>query len=101
MKQPDEIGSMTELRAEIDALDARLIDLLAARTRLIDRAAQLKPSENMPARIPARVEDVVAKVRARADAAGMDADLAERLWREMIEHFIAQEERVLGKGDRA
>ncbi|MEZ5685007.1 MAG: chorismate mutase [Paracoccaceae bacterium] len=101
MKLPHEIGSMTELRAEIDALDARLIELMAARTRLIDRAAQLKPHENMPARIPARVEDVVAKVRARADAAGMDADLAERLWREMIEHFIAQEERVLGKGDGA
>ena len=25
--------------------------------------------------------------------------LAERLWREMIDHFIAQEEQVLGKGN--
>ena len=98
--EPDQIGSMAELRVEIDALDGQIVTLLARRTRLVDRAAQLKPAENLPARIPARVEDVVAKVRTKASDAGMDPDLAERLWREMIEHFIAQEERILGKGDQ-
>ncbi|MDD8023956.1 MAG: chorismate mutase [Paracoccaceae bacterium] len=99
--EPDQFGSMAELRVEIDALDGQIVALLARRTRLVDRAAQLKPAENLPARIPSRVEEVVAKVRIKAEAAGMDPDLAERLWREMIEHFIAQEERILGKGDQA
>ncbi|MBD3787508.1 MAG: chorismate mutase [Sphingomonadales bacterium] len=101
MRDPQEISTMDELRIEIDALDAALIALLADRTRLVARAAEIKLGAGLPARIPARVEDVVAKVVARAGAAGVDPGLAEVLWREMIEHFIAQEERVLGKGEGA
>ncbi len=101
MKEPDQIGTMLELRVEIDALDEQIVELLARRTRYIARAAQLKQGEKLPARIPERVEDVVAKVCAKAEVAGLDRDLAERLWREMIDHFIAQEEQVLGKGDPA
>ena len=96
MKRPSEIATMAELRAEIDALDARLVALLADRAQLIERAIQIKPGEGMPARIETRVEDVVAKVRARAAEAGVSPDLAERLWRPMMEFFIAREEEVLG-----
>ncbi|MBN2741450.1 MAG: chorismate mutase [Rhodobacteraceae bacterium] len=99
MKSASQLHTMEELRVEIDALDGELVTMLAARSRLIDRAAEIKQGNGWPARIPDRVEDVVRKVRAKADAAGLDGDLAERLWREMMEHFIAQEELVLGKGD--
>ena len=99
MKEPATLSTMEELRVEIDALDRQLIALLAHRTRLVARAAEIKQVVGLPARIPDRVEDVVAKVRARAAEAGVDDGLAERLWRDMIEHFIAQEEQVLGKGD--
>lgn len=87
---------MTALRARIDALDAELIALLAQRTTLIDRAAQIKARNGLPARIESRVEEVAALARRRAEAAGMSPDLAERLWRLMMEHFIAQEEAQLG-----
>lgn len=101
MRDPATISTMAELRVEIDALDAQLIALLADRTRLIARAAEIKQGAGLPARIPSRVEDVVEKVRAAATRAGVDPALAEKIWREMMEHFIAQEERVLGKGDGA
>jgi len=92
---------MTELRAEIDALDQRIVALLADRARLIDRAAQLKPAEGMPARIEARVEEVVTNACNAAAARGMDPALIEAMWRMMVEWSIAREERVLGKGDDA
>lgn len=101
MREPDGISSMAELRAEIDALDARLVAGLAARARLIDRAITLKPAEGLPARIDARVEDVVAKVRARAMAEGLEAHLVETLWRQIIDWSIKREEAVLGKGEGA
>jgi len=87
---------MRELRPQIDKLDRQLIELLVTRATYIDRASELKPGEGLPARIPDRVEEVVQKVRASADELGMDPDLAEKLWRILIDWSIAREERVLG-----
>lgn len=91
---------MHPLRARIDALDARLVALLAHRAALIDEAAGIKLREGLPARLPARVEQVAANARRLAGEAGLDPDLAEALWRLMMEHFIAREERLLAAGRR-
>lgn len=88
---------MATLRVEIDALDARLMALMVNRHALIDRAAQIKSGNGMPARIDARVEEVVANVRAHAQGHGLDPDLYDRIWRLLIEAAIAQEERQLNK----
>ncbi|EEX08187.1 chorismate mutase family protein [Ruegeria lacuscaerulensis ITI-1157] len=93
---PQDCGTMQELRVQIDTLDRQLIELLVTRATYIDRASELKPGEGLPARIPERVEDVVQKVRANSADLGLDPDLAERLWRILIDWSIAREERVLG-----
>jgi len=85
---------MTDLRIVIDDLDRRLVELLAARSACIDRAVDLKRAEGLPARIDARIEEVVANARRRAGASGLDPDLAERLWREIIGWSVAREERA-------
>lgn len=97
MTQPAECMTMAQLRVGIDDLDSQLIALLARRAAFIDRAAQLKPAENLPARIDSRVEQVVANVRDLAANHSFDPDLAEDLWRSIIEWSIAREERVLGR----
>ena len=96
MKDPVDCHSMAELRAAIDALDGEIVRLFARRTGYIDRAITLKPAEGLPARVEARVEDVVSKVRREAAAQGLDPVLAESLWRQVIEWSIAREETVLG-----
>ncbi|WP_050603175.1 chorismate mutase [Ruegeria sp. 6PALISEP08] len=93
---PQHCNTMQDLRVEIDKLDRQLIEMLVTRASYIDRASQLKPGEGLPARIPARVEEVVQRVRASSDALGMDPDLAEKLWRILIDWSIAREERVIG-----
>ncbi|WP_246026708.1 chorismate mutase [Paracoccus luteus] len=93
------LTDMTALRAAIDALDRRLAAMLADRSRLIDRAARIKAQAGLPARIDWRVEEVAANARANAADAGLDPDLAEALWRRMMDHFIAQEARALGETD--
>ncbi|TJZ90744.1 chorismate mutase [Paracoccus gahaiensis] len=97
MTRIQDIPDMATLRVEIDALDARLMALMAERHALIDRAAQIKSGNGMPARIDARVEEVVANVRAHAQGHGLDPDLYDRIWRLLIEAAIAQEERQLHK----
>ena len=93
---PSHLKTMIDLRAEIDATDRALVKLLAHRAGLIDRAIELKPGDGLPARIEARVEEVVGKVRAAASAEGLDPDLIEALWRRLIDWSIAREEQVLG-----
>ena len=83
--------------AEIDRLDAEIVARLAERAGYIDRAAELKRGNGLPARIDARVEEVVAKVTARAEALGLDPVLVEKLWRGLIEWSIDREERALGR----
>ena len=97
MRAPENCTTMADLREAIDALDEDLIALLARRAGYIDRAAELKQNEGLPARIGPRVDAVVAHVRGAARARGLEPDLAERVWRELIEWSIAREERVLGK----
>ena len=96
MKAPADCQTMQDLRVQIDLLDAEIVAKLALRAGYIDRAVVLKQIEQMPARIEDRVEQVVERVRARAEAAGLDPSLAEDLWRQIIEWSIAREEQVLG-----
>jgi isochorismate pyruvate lyase len=87
---PESCESMAELRVAIDALDARLVALLAVRQAYIERAAQLK-SDRAQVRDPARIEDVVAKVIAEGRRAGLSAEIAEPVWRTLIEASIKHE----------
>ena len=99
---PAQIASLPDmpaLRGVIDDLDRRISELLALRSSVIDRAAAIKADAGLPARIDARVEEVAANARRNALAVGYDPDLAEALWRLMMEHFIAQEARLLEARD--
>ncbi|MGB3148472.1 MAG: chorismate mutase [Paracoccaceae bacterium] len=89
--------TMQELRAAIDGLDAELVQVLVRRAAYIDRAAELKLALDMPARIDQRIEEVVANVRRSAEAQGLDAELAEGLWRRIIDWSIAREEAAFRK----
>ncbi len=93
---PEECRSMGELRDQMDRVDRQLIGMLAQRASYIDGAAELKPGEGLPAGSPTRVEEVVSNVRAGAGEAGFDPDLAEQLWRILIDWSIAREEQVIG-----
>jgi isochorismate pyruvate lyase len=90
LKTPQACGSMNELRAAIDTLDARLVALLAVRQAYIERAAELKTGRDQ-VRDPDRIEEVVGKVIAAGRKAGLSADIAEPVWRTLIEASIRHE----------
>ena len=97
MRRPAaDLESLAEARAQIDAIDAALIGLLAERAAHVDRVVALKAETGVAAAAPTRAGAVIASVRARAAATGFDPDMAEAMWRVMIDGFIAREERVLG-----
>lgn len=81
---------MTELRAEIDRIDRSLVHLLAERQRYIERAAVIKVQRDQ-IRDEDRIADVLAKVTAASEAAGLNATIARSVWTELMENSIALE----------
>ena len=95
--KPQDCENMDQVRAEIDRLDTALVELIGERFGYVDRAWQLKnnPEE---ATVPWRIQQVIDRVRAKAEAEGVPPDLCEALWRQMIGWFIQYEEEKLKEG---
>jgi chorismate mutase-like protein len=85
-----ECVSLDDVRSCIDEVDRQVVKLLADRRGYVLQASKFKTSAD-DVRAPARVEQVIAKVRALADREGIDADLVEAIYREMIARFIRLE----------
>ncbi|MDE1939854.1 MAG: chorismate mutase [Alphaproteobacteria bacterium] len=87
---PGQCETMSQLRVEIDRLDRALVKLLSERQRYIERAAEIK-SDRGVVRDEARIEDVVAKVLAEARKVGLSPEIAEPVWRTLVDRSIALE----------
>ncbi|MDZ7906699.1 MAG: chorismate mutase [Cypionkella sp.] len=98
MKTPRECNSMADIRTEIDRLDLALMQLHAQRAGYIERAAQIKLRDGLPARLTDRVKEVLANITQHADAAGLIAAPYVEMWRVLIDAAIAREEEILQKG---
>lgn len=90
---PETCKTMAEVRVGVDALDLALVQLLAERQRYMDAAARIK-SDRGVVRDSERIEDVVTKVLAAADTAGLSPAIAEPVWRTLIDRCIAYEFRA-------
>lgn len=99
-KRPWECADMSEVRAEIDRIDAELVDLIAARFGYVERAWQLKSNPD-EALVPWRIQQVIDKVKARAKEKQFPPHLAEALWRQMIGWFVQYEEERLRAGEKS
>jgi isochorismate pyruvate lyase len=81
---------MPEVRDEIDRLDRELVKLLSERQRYIERAAEIK-SDRAAVRDEERINDVVGKVLKEARRAGLSVEIAEPVWRTLVDRSIAYE----------
>ena len=94
-KPPKDCETMADVRAEIDRVDTALVDIIAERFGYVERAWQLKLAANQQANVPWRNQQVIDRVRARAEERGVPPDLCEALWRQMIGWFIQYEQEKL------
>ena len=90
MIAPEDCRTMAEVRAGVDALDRELVKLLVVRQGFMNAAARIKPNREA-VRDEARVEEVVSNVLREAREEGLSAEIAEPVWRELIERCIAHE----------
>ncbi len=83
--------SLQDVRDNIDRLDEVIVGLLAERIGYVLQAAQFKETRG-DVRIPSRIEYIVQRVRSFAEENAMDPDMAESIYRHIMEESIAREE---------
>lgn len=89
-KPAEQCLNMAELREQIDRLDRMLVGLLSQRQRYIERAAEIKAHRH-EIRDEARILDVLEKVTAAAVQSGLKPQIAQSVWRALMEGSIALE----------
>jgi chorismate mutase len=62
MTKDEALAALGKYRDEIDALDLRLLELLNARTRVVEKIGQIKESVHLPVYEPKREDAVFANV---------------------------------------
>jgi isochorismate pyruvate lyase len=83
--------SMLDVRQHIDALDDFIVPLLVERGAYMTQAARIKASAS-DVRDEARIETIIQRVRVAALEQGGHPDVLERIYRDMMEAYIAFEE---------
>ena len=81
-------------RACIDAIDDRIVALLAERIGIIREVAVVKTRENIPAVLQDRVDAVRERAAAQAEKLGLDPELVRQLYRILIAYSCDLEERI-------
>ena len=98
MKTPEQCESMVDIRAEIDRLDRQVVALLGQRFAYVKAASKFKTSETT-VRAPERLQAMLQQRRVWAEAEGLNADVIEKMYQDLVNHFIDEEMRHWKQSD--
>lgn len=90
MIAPKDCQNMAEIRAEIDGLDRQIIARLGQRFKYVQAAAAFK-NNIQEVQAQDRFNTMLQQRRAWAEIEGLDADVIEKLYRDLVTYFINAE----------
>jgi len=83
-------NSLDEVRAEIDKLDDKIVELIAKRSHYVRQAAKFKHSIKK-IKEESRMSDIMDRVRERAIQENISPNMMEDIYRLMIEEMVETE----------
>lgn len=89
-KRPAECSNIDDIRAEIDRIDRQIVACIGERAEYVQAAAKFKTS-TADVRAAERFEAMLHQRRAWAEEKGLDPNMIEKFYRDMVNHFIQQE----------
>ena len=89
-----EVSDLPEARAAIDLIDAEIIRLLGHRAGYVRQVVKFKQTAE-EVRAPARYAEVMRRRREMAEAAGLNPDVIESMYRLLVDNFIKEELELL------
>lgn len=87
---PEDCASLDEIREGMDAIDREVVLLIAQRVEYVRAAAKFKTSSAGVA-APERVAAVLKTRREWAEAAGLNGDLIETLYQQLVNYCVSEE----------
>lgn len=94
-KSPQECTNITEVRNEIDRIDARIIALLGERFEYVKEVVKYKDSNAKSIEATDRRNAVIESRRKWATEAGVDPDVVGSIYNDLIEYFIKEEKKLV------
>jgi len=95
MKLPSHCKSIEEIRKAIDTIDKEIIILLGERYGYVKEVIRFKEPNEKSIVAKERFDSVIASRREIAVKEGLDPDIIERIYRDLINHFISEERRLI------
>ena len=90
MKEAINCENMSDIRTEIDALERTIVYLIGKRYKYVKEAAKFKTSETS-VKAPERFKSMLIERRAWAIEEGLNPDAIEKLYVDLVTHFIEEE----------
>jgi isochorismate pyruvate lyase len=90
MREAIDCKDMSEIRTEIDALDRTIVHLIGRRYNYVKAAAKFKTSETS-VKAPERFKSMLVERREWAIEEGLNPDAIEKMYSDLVKHFIAEE----------
>ena len=86
---------MTKLRANIDVLDANLLDLLGKRMKVADEIGQVKKENNVAVLQSNRWNEIQARMIAEGAKKGLSGEFITKLFKDIHQESIEHQEKIL------
>ena len=87
---PEDCASLEEIREGMDAIDREVVSRIAERVEYVRAAAKFKSSSAGVA-APERVAAVLKTRREWAEAAGLDGEVVEAVYRQLVSYCVSEE----------
>lgn len=92
---PHQCTNITEVRNEIDHIDAEIIRLLSTRSEYVREVVKYKDKTAQGIDAPERRAAVIDSRREWAKQAGLDPEVIGEIWDRLIRYFIDEEKKQI------
>jgi len=94
MKNIKKCETIADVRGEIDRIDKLIIELLGERYQYIKEIVRFKSNSN-EVEAPARYGEVLKIRREWASKEGINEDVVEKMYTDLLKYFISEQKRIL------
>lgn len=95
MRHPEKCENIEEVRLAIDTIDKEIIQLLGKRFQYVKEVIRFKEPTEESVVAQERFNSVISSRRKLAKDAGLNPDIIESIYRQLLGHFIDEELKLI------